>query len=352
MAKKPKVEKLGSEKELDPELRKAIDEILKDEGDESLKLGLNSGIMKCETVSTRCLSLDIALGVGGLPRGRIVEIYGPEASGKTTLALTAVAEAQAAGGVAAFIDAENALDPTYASNIGVDLDNLLFSQPDSGEQALRICDKLINSGKTDIIVVDSVAALVPQKELDGEIGDQQIGAQARLMSQALRKLSGAIRRSRTCLIFINQIREKVGMMMRGASNESTPGGRALKFYASVRLDIRKVGTLKNGDTASGNQVRVKVSKNKVAPPFRIANFDIIFGEGANTAGSLIDVGVAQKLVTKSGSMFTLRDEKVNGRQAACEWLKKNPDFMKELDVQLREMVFSKSIMETSEVKEG
>lgn len=329
---------------VDPELQKAIDQIHKDEGDESLRIGLSGGIMKCEVISTRCLALDLALGVGGLPRGRVAEIYGPEASGKTTLALTVLAEAQSKGGVGAFIDAEHAVDPAYAAKIGVDNDKLLFSQPDSGEQALRLVEKLVDSGKVDIIVVDSVAALVPQAEIDGDIGDAHIGLQARLMGQALRKLTSKLSKTKTCLIFINQLRDKIGNMMPGSDPTTTPGGRALKFYASIRLDIRRTGSFKDSsDIAIGNMVKVKVAKNKVAPPFLLANFDIIFGKGCNTAGSLIDVGVSQNIIKKSGNMFAYGDHKLgNGRNAACDYLNTHPELLQELDAGLREIVFSKN----------
>lgn len=329
---------------MDPDLQKAIDQIHKDEGDESLRVGLSGGTMKCEVISTRCLALDIALGVGGLPRGRVAEIYGPESSGKSTLALTVLAEAQYKGGVGAYIDAEHAVDPAYAAKIGVDNDKLLFSQPDSGEQALRLVEKLVDSGKVDIIVVDSVAALVPQAEIDGEIGDAHIGLQARLMGQALRKLTAKLSKTKTCLIFINQLRDKIGNMMPGSDPTTTPGGRALKFYSSIRLDIRRTGSFKDSsDIAVGNMVKVKVAKNKVAPPFMLANFDIIFGKGCNTAGSIIDVGVAHNVIKKSGNMFAYGDHKLgNGRTAAFEYLNLHMDLLRELDAGLREIVFSKN----------
>jgi recombination protein RecA len=270
------------------------------------------------------LSLDLALGVGGVPRGRIVEIYGPESSGKTTLALHVIAEAQKAGGLAAFIDAEHAIDPTYAQAIGVDLENLYFSQPDNGEQALEIADTLIRSGALDVVVVDSVAALVPRAEIEGEMGDSHVGLQARLMSQALRKLSGSLSRSGTTAIFINQLREKIGVMF--GSPETTPGGRALKFYSSVRLDIRRIGALKSGNDTVGNQTKVKVVKNKVAPPFKVVEFDIMYGEGISREGTLLDVGIEQEVVQKSGAWFAYGDERLGqGRENSKKFLKENDD---------------------------
>ena len=283
------------------------------------------------------------MGVGGVPRGRVVEIFGPESSGKTTLALTIVAQAQSLGGVAAYIDAENALDPEYMVKLGVNLDKLLFSQPDYGEQALRITEKLVQSNKVDIVVIDSVAALVPKEELDGEIGDKYVGAQARLMSQTLRKLSAEVRKSKTCVIFINQIREKIGTMSWGPS-ETTPGGRALKFYASVRIDIRRIGSVKEGEKIVSNTTRVKVVKNKVAPPFRLATFEIRFGEGICAAGSLIDLGIAHGLIKKSGSFLTYGSMKLgNGKAAAVTSLKEDQATMSELDSKLRELLFAGQI---------
>jgi len=274
------------------------------------------------SIPTGALALDIALGVGGVPRGRIVEIFGPESSGKTTLALHIIAEAQRAGGLAAFIDAEHALDPTYAQAIGVDLENLYFSQPDNGEQALEIADTLIRSGALDVVVIDSVAALVPRAEIEGEMGDSHVGLQARLMSQALRKLSGSLRRSETTAIFINQLREKIGVMF--GSPETTPGGRALKFYSSVRLDIRRIGALKVGSEAVGNQTRVKVVKNKVAPPFKTVEFDVMYGEGISREGSVLDVGIEQDVIQKSGAWFAYGDERLGqGRENAKQFLKEN-----------------------------
>ena len=298
-----------------------------------MKLG-SRGMLDIPVISTTSLSVDYALGVGGVPRGRVSEIYGPEASGKTTLALHLVAQAQSNGGVAAFIDAEHALDPIYARKLGVDVDNLMVSQPDSGEQALEITENLIRSGAINIVVVDSVAALVPKAELDGEMGDSHVGLQARLMSQALRKLTGAVARSRTSLVFINQIREKIGVMF--GSPETTTGGRALKFYSTVRIDIRRIGALKDGDVVVGNRTRVKVVKNKVAPPFRIAEFDIIFGEGISREGDLIDLGIAHKMVDKSGSWFSYGDIRLGqGRENTRRFLRDNPDLAKELDLKVR-----------------
>jgi recombination protein RecA len=275
-------------------------------------------------IPTGALALDLALGVGGLPRGRVVEIFGPESSGKTTLALHVIAEAQKAGGLAAFIDAEHALDPTYAQAIGVDLEELYFSQPDNGEQALEIADTLVRSGALDVVVIDSVAALVPRAEIEGEMGDSHVGLQARLMSQALRKLSGSLSRSGTTAIFINQLREKIGVMF--GSPETTPGGRALKFYSSVRLDIRRIGALKVGAEAVGNQTRVKVVKNKVAPPFKTVEFDVMYGEGISREGSVLDVGIENDVVQKSGAWFAYGDERLGqGREKAKQFLKENAE---------------------------
>ena len=299
-----------------------------------MRLGKGQKPVEIETVPSGSLGLDIALGVGGLPRGRVVEIYGPESSGKTTLALSTVAEEQKKGGVCGFIDAEHALDPIYARKLGVNLDDLLISQPDTGEQALEICDTLVRSGALDVIVVDSVAALTPKAELDGEMGEVQPGLQARLMSQALRKLTGSISRSNTMVIFINQVRMKIGVMY--GSPETTTGGNALKFYASVRLDIRRVSTLKERDDAIGNNVRVKVVKNKVAPPFRVAEFDVMYGEGVSREGGLLDVGVAMDVVTKTGAWFTFTDTRLGqGREASKEFLKSNPDIAAEIDRRIR-----------------
>ena len=277
---------------------------------------------KVDSIPTGALALDLALGVGGVPKGRIVEIFGPESSGKTTLALHIIAEAQRAGGLAAFIDAEHAFDSAYAGAIGVDLENLYFSQPDNGEQALEIADTLVRSGALDLVVVDSVAALVPRAEIEGEMGDSHVGLQARLMSQALRKLSGSLSRSGTTAVFINQLREKIGVMF--GSPETTPGGRALKFYASVRLDIRRIGPLKVGNDTVGNQTRVKVVKNKVAPPFKVVDFDIMYGEGISKEGSLLDIGIAEGVIQKSGAWFAYGDERLGqGRENAKLFLKEN-----------------------------
>ena len=292
---------------------------------------------KIEVISTGALALDLALGVGGVPRGRVVEVYGTESSGKTTLALHVIAEAQRNGGIAAFIDAEHALDPGYAKAIGVDIDELLISQPDTGEQALEIADMLIRSGALDVVVIDSVAALVPKAEIDGEMGDSHMGLQARLMSQALRKLTGSLNRSRTTAIFINQLREKIGVMF--GSPEVTPGGRALKFYASVRLEVRRVETIKDGAESVGNRVRVKVTKNKVAPPFRQAEFDIVFGEGISREGSLLDVAVDQGVVKKSGAWFTFDNDQLGqGRENAKRFLRENPEVAMQLQAKVYETV--------------
>src|SRR5438445_4726013 len=286
-------------------------------------------------IPTGSIALDVALGIGGLPRGRVIEIYGPESSGKTTVALHAVANAQAAGGVAAFIDAEHALDPEYARALGVDTDALLVSQPDTGEQALEIMDMLIRSGALDIVVVDSVAALVPRAEIEGEMGDSHVGLQARLMSQALRKITGALNNSGTTAIFINQLREKIGVMF--GSPETTTGGRALKFYASVRLDVRRIETLKDGSDAVGNRTRVKVVKNKVSPPFKQAEFDIIYGAGISREGSLIDVGVEQGFIKKSGAWYTYESDQLGqGKENARTYLKDNPDIADEIEKKIKE----------------
>ena len=298
-----------------------------------MKLGDRVGL-GVPVISTTSLSIDYAVGVGGVPRGRVTEIFGPEASGKTTLALHVVAEAQRRGGAAAFIDAEHAVDPDYAKKLGVDVDNLMVSQPDSGEQALEITEILIRSGALDVVVVDSVAALVPQAELDGEMGDSHVGLHARLMSQAMRKLTGAVSKSQTSLIFINQIREKIGVMF--GNPETTTGGRALKFYTSMRLDIRRIGAIKDGEATIGNRTRLRVVKNKVAPPFRTAEFDILYGEGISREGDLIDLGVAHKIVEKSGSWYSYGDFRLGqGRENARLFLKDNPDLANEIDHKVR-----------------
>ena len=300
-----------------------------------MRLGANEQVVEIETVSTGSLGLDIALGVGGLPRGRIIEIYGPESSGKTTLALHTVAEAQKKGGICAFVDAEHALDPVYARKLGVDLENLLISQPDTGEQALEICDTLVRSGAIDVLVVDSVAALTPRAEIEGEMGDALPGLQARLMSQALRKLTASISRSNTMVIFINQIRMKIGVMF--GSPETTTGGNALKFYASVRLDIRRIGSVKDRDELVGNQTRVKVVKNKLAPPFKVVEFDIMYGEGVSKTGELIDLGVKAGVIEKSGAWFSYNSQRLGqGRENAKNFLRDNPDTAREVETALRQ----------------
>jgi len=299
-----------------------------------VRLGSKEAVVQVAAISSGSISLDNALGVGGFPRGRIVEIFGPESSGKTTVALQVVAEAQKAGGMAAFIDVEHALDPIYARKLGVDVDNLLVSQPDYAEQALEITSALIVSGSIDVLVVDSVAALVPKAELDGEMGDSHMGVQARLMSQAMRKLTGSVSKSNTCLIFINQIREKIGVMF--GNPETTSGGRALKFYSSVRADIRRIAAIKEGDVVVGNRTKVKIVKNKVAAPFREAEFDIIYGEGISREGDLIDLGVVQNIVEKSGSWYSYKGERIGqGRENARQFLKDNPDIRLQVDTELR-----------------
>ncbi|MGI4021930.1 MAG: recombinase RecA [Janthinobacterium lividum] len=301
-----------------------------------MKLG-DTAIEAIEFISTGSLGLDIALGIGGLPKGRVVEIYGPESSGKTTLAIHAIAESQKKGGIAAFIDAEHAFDRTYAQKLGVDIENLLISQPDNGEQALEIADNLIRSGAIDIIVIDSVAALVPKAEIEGEMGDSKMGLQARLMSQALRKLTGMISKTGCCCIFINQLREKIGVMF--GNPETTTGGNALKFYASVRLDVRRISQIKDTDEVSGNRVKVKIVKNKVAPPFRLAEFDIMFGEGISKAGEIIDLGVEYNIIKKAGSWFSYGETRLGqGRDAVKTLILDNPEMMEELEVKIKEAV--------------
>ncbi len=299
-----------------------------------MRLGSKEAIVPIAVISTGAISFDAALGVGGVPRGRVVEIFGPESSGKTTIALQVIAEAQKAGGMAAFVDAEHALDPGYAKKLGVDVDNLLVSQPDYGEQALEITEALVRSNAIDVLVVDSVAALVPKAELDGEMGDSHMGLQARLMSQALRKLTGTVAKSRTCLIFINQIREKIGVMF--GNPETTTGGRALKFYSSVRIDIRRIAAIKEGDVVTGSRTRVKVVKNKVAAPFREAEFDILYGEGISREGDLLDLAVNSNILEKSGSWFSYKGERIGqGRENARAFLKENKDTMAKLDAEVR-----------------
>ena len=313
-------------------LQAAMTKIEKDFGKGSIMRMGDEKVENVEVIPTGSIGLDLALGVGGYPRGRIIEIYGPESSGKTTLAITAIAEAQKRGGIAAFIDAEHAFDRFYAEKLGVDVDNLWISQPDNGEQALQIADQLISSSAVDILVVDSVAALTPKKEIEGDMGDSAVGLQARLMSQALRKLTGTISKTNTCCIFINQLREKIGVMF--GNPETTTGGNALKFYSSVRIDIRRVTSLKDGDNVYGNHVRVKVVKNKVAPPFRKAEFDILFGQGINKAGEILDLGVENDIVGKSGSWFSYNGSKLGqGRDAAVQLLKDNPKLCEEIEKQ-------------------
>ncbi len=322
------------------EKQKALEQVLsqieKQYGKGSImKLGENSKNVDIEVIPTGCLALDSALGVGGVPRGRIVEIYGPESSGKTTVALHIISETQKKGGIAAFIDAEHALDPSYAAKLGVNLDDLYVSQPDTGEQALDITESLVRSGAIDIIVIDSVAALTPRAEIEGEMGDQHVGLQARLMSQALRKLTGITNKSKTCVIFINQLREKVGVMF--GNPETTPGGKALKFYASVRIDVRKADALKGNDGLIGNRTKAKIVKNKVAPPFKTAEFDIIYGEGISQVGCIIDMAVEYGIVDKSGAWFSYNGEKfAQGREKAREWLVANQDICKEIDLKIRQ----------------
>lgn len=304
-----------------------------------MKLGSNENVIEVETVSTGSLSLDIALGIGGLPKGRIIEIYGPESSGKTTLALQTIAEAQKKGGICAFVDAEHALDPVYARKLGVDLQNLLISQPDTGEQALEITDTLVRSGAVDVLVVDSVAALTPRAEIEGEMGDSLPGLQARLMSQALRKLTASISKSKTMVIFINQIRMKIGVMF--GSPETTTGGNALKFYASVRLDIRRTGAVKEGDEVVGSETRVKIVKNKVAPPFRQAEFQILYGKGIYRNGEIIDLGVSQGLVEKSGAWYSYQGNKIGqGKANAAKYLHENPAIGSEIEKQIRDKLLN------------
>ncbi|MDI3317310.1 MAG: recombinase RecA [Bacillota bacterium] len=300
-----------------------------------MRMGEAAAQMQVETISTGSLALDLALGVGGLPRGRVVEIFGPESSGKTTVALHVIAEAQKGGGVAAFIDAEHALDPSYARGIGVDVDNLLISQPDTGEQALEIADALVRSGAVDVVVVDSVAALVPKAEIEGEMGDSHVGLQARLMSQALRKLTGSISRSRTCVVFINQLREKVGVMF--GNPEVTPGGRALKFYASVRIDVRRVESLKQGTENVGIRVRAKVVKNKVAPPFKQAEFDLLYGRGISREGDILDIGSELEIILRTGAWYAYGDVRLGqGKENAREYLREHPELAAEIEARIRE----------------
>lgn len=331
------------DKEKSKALDSALHQIEKDFGKGSIwKLGEAASRMNVEYIPTGSLGLDIALGIGGVPRGRVVEIFGPESSGKTTVALQIIAQAQRAGGIAAFIDAEHALDPLYARKLGVDVDNLLISQPDYGEQALEIADALVRSGAIDIIVVDSVAALVPKAEIEGDMGDSHVGLHARLMSQALRKLTAIISKSRTTAIFINQLREKVGVMF--GNPETTTGGRALKFYASVRLDVRRIDNIKTDNVVIGSRTRVKVVKNKVAPPFRQAEFDIIFGEGISREGSIVDLATEMELLNKSGAWYSYKENRLGqGRENVKEFLRKNPQITDELEARIRESAMGKGI---------
>lgn len=354
MAVKEKAEIAESASESGAEKKKAlnlaIDKIEKDFGKGSImRLGDKSGIA-VECIPTGALSLDLALGIGGVPRGRIIEIYGPESSGKTTLAQHIVAESQKRGGIAAFIDAEHALDPEYARKLGVKVDELLISQPDTGEQALDITEELVRSGAVDVIVIDSVAALVPRAEIDGEMGDSHMGLQARLMSQALRKLTAIVGKTKTTVIFINQLRQKIGVVY--GNPETTTGGNALKYYASLRLDIRKIETLKKDGQEFGNRVKVKVVKNKVAPPFRIAEFDIIYGEGISQTGCLLDVASAINVVNKSGTWFSYNDSKLGqGREKAKEFLLENPDILQEIELKVRESMSGMVLNMPSETEE-
>ena len=322
-------------KERDKALEMAVSQIEKQYGKGAImRMGISGALLPVSTIPTGSLELDYALGVGGIPRGRVVEIFGPESSGKTTLALHIIAEAQKRGGAAAFVDAEHALDANYAKMLGVNIDELLISQPDTGEQALEITEVLVRSGAVDVVVIDSVAALVPRAEIDGEMGDSLPGLQARLMSQALRKLTAAISKSRTCVVFINQMREKIGIMF--GNPETTTGGRALKFYASVRLDIRRISAIKDGEEVVGSRVKVKVVKNKVAPPFREAEFDIVYGEGISRLGSLLDLGVTHKVVEKSGAWYGYGSERIGqGRENAKRFLQENPAMADEIEAKLR-----------------
>ena len=340
MAVKDKEEVSVSE-EKSKALKMAIDKIEKDFGKGSImKLGDKTAVA-CEVIPTGALSLDIALGIGGVPRGRVIEIYGPESSGKTTLAQHIVAECQKRGGIAAFVDAEHALDPEYARNLGVDVDELLISQPDTGEQALEIAEELVRSSAVDVVVIDSVAALVPKAEIEGAMEDQQMGLQARLMSKALRKLTGIVGKTNTTVIFINQLRQKIGVMY--GNPETTTGGNALKYYASVRLDIRRIETIKREDKDIGNRVRVKVVKNKVAPPFKQAEFDIIFGKGICKLGCILDVAVSFDIVKKAGAWFSYNDEKLGqGREKAKEFLELNPELLSEIETKVREKLAEKA----------
>jgi recombination protein RecA len=318
-------------------LKLTMDKIDKDYGKGSVMMMSDKGLVEQEVISTGSIGLDVALGIGGLPKGRVIEIYGPESSGKTTLAIHVIAQAQKKGGMCAFIDAEHAFDSNYAQKLGVDIDNLLISQPDYGEQALEIADRLILSGALDVVVIDSVAALVPKSELEGEMGDSKMGLHARLMSQALRKLTATISKTNSCCIFINQLREKIGVMF--GNPETTTGGNALKFYASVRLDIRRMAQIKDGEEVIGNHIKVKVVKNKVAPPFRMAEFDIIYGEGISKVGEIIDMGVELGIVQKSGSWFSYNSDKLGqGREAVKQLMLDNPEMANEIEAKIREKI--------------
>ena len=333
-------EKNSEKSKVNSEKMKALDAVLlqieKQYGKGSImRLGDEAGKTEIEVIPTGCLTLDLALGIGGMPRGRIIEIYGPESSGKTTVALHAIAEAQKMGGVAAFIDAEHALDPVYAKKLGVNLEDLYVSQPDTGEQALDITDALVRSSAVDIIVIDSVAALTPKAEIEGDMGDSHVGLQARLMSQALRKLTAIVNKSHTCVIFINQLREKVGVMF--GNPETTPGGKALKFYASIRIDVRRMDSLKDGDGIMGNRTKAKIVKNKLAPPCKHAEFDIVFGEGTSQQGCIIDMGVQYDIITKSGAWFSYNGNKVaQGKEKMRQYLKDNPEVQAEIEAKIRE----------------
>ena len=333
-------EKNSEKSKVNSEKMKALDAVLlqieKQYGKGSImRLGDEAGKTEIEVIPTGCLTLDLALGIGGMPRGRIIEIYGPESSGKTTVALHAIAEAQKMGGVAAFIDAEHALDPVYAKKLGVNLEDLYVSQPDTGEQALDITDALVRSSAVDIIVIDSVAALSPKAEIEGDMGDSHVGLQARLMSQALRKLTAIVNKSHTCVIFINQLREKVGVMF--GNPETTPGGKALKFYASIRIDVRRMDSLKDGDGIMGNRTKAKIVKNKLAPPFKQAEFDIVFGEGISQQGCIIDMGVQYDIIAKSGAWFSYNGNKVaQGKEKMRQYLKDNPEVQAEIEAKIRE----------------
>lgn len=349
--KKKEAKTINTSEDREKALSEALAQIQKQFGKGAvMKLGDDNPMMNIEAISTGSMSLDLATGIGGVPRGRIIEVFGPESSGKTTLTLHVIAEVQKTGGRAAFIDAEHALDPEYARNLGVDVDELLVSQPDYGEQALEIAEMLVRSGAIDLVVVDSVAALVPKHEIEGAMGDSAVGLQARLMSQALRKLAGITNKSKTCVIFINQLREKVGVMF--GSPETTPGGKALKFYSSIRIDVRKADTLKDATGMIGNKTRAKIVKNKLAPPFKTAEFDIIYGEGISQTGCIVDLGVDCGILEKSGSWFSYNGEKVaQGREKMKDYLAANPEIMKEIDTKIREKAFSKDVEDEGEEAE-